>query len=359
MKIRSGGTMMFGAVIIAVSVIISVMVFTDTFQIGNNNNHHQDKIRVAYFPNVGHLIPIVGIEKGIFEKHMPNVQIETRLFDSGPQVIESFFANSIDIAYVGPGPAITGFLNSENNTRLKILSGAASGGASFLVHPDSLEDDFSFDGKKIAAPQIGNTQDVSLRNYLSENNLRSAEKGGTVIVYSIANPDIYTLFLKGDVDGAWVAEPWATILEKELGGTRLFYEEELWPNNEFASVLLVANTNYVEKNPEIIRLWLQAHNDTIRWINAKNNSSDTGQIFNDFMADAFGRGLNQNVVDISLTNIEITSDPIPESIHLFAQRANDLGYLGRNGYNLSGIFYNMDLISNLEEEEEKEDNDTN
>ena len=190
------------------------------------------------------------MEKGFFETSMENTtKIETRVFDSGPQAIESLFANSIDLAYVGPGPAINGFLNSENHN-VKILAGAASGGASFIVHPESeINSASDFDGKKIAAPQIGNTQDVSLRHYLSEHGLKTADKGGSVIVYNIPNPDIYTLFVKGDIDGAWVAEPWATILETELNGIRLFHEEELWPNHEFASVLLIANADYVEKNP--------------------------------------------------------------------------------------------------------------
>jgi NitT/TauT family transport system substrate-binding protein len=281
------------------------------------------------------------------EKINPNVEIQSRIFDSGPQVIESLFANSVDIAYVGPGPAINGFLNSENNN-VRILSGAASGGASFIVHPNS-EINFASDfaGKKIAAPQIGNTQDVSLRNYLSENNLKTAEKGGSVIVYNIANPDIYTLFVKGDIDGAWVAEPWATILETELGGHRLFVEDDLWPDKQFASVLLIANIDYVEKNPEIISNFLLSHHETVKWIN--DNPVETRNIFNSFLKSHLGQSLSDDVVDISLSHIEITSDPIPDSVYSFAEQANILGYLGRNGYDLSEIFYTIDSNSNFVE----------
>ncbi|MGH1569243.1 MAG: ABC transporter substrate-binding protein, partial [Nitrosopumilus sp.] len=209
--------------------------------LSSNASSGENKLRIAYFPNIGHSIPIVGMEKEFFQTSVGNSTfIETRVFDSGPQAIESLFANSVDLAYVGPGPAINGFLNSENHN-VKILAGAASGGASFIVHPESeINSASDFAGKKIAAPQIGNTQDVSLRHYLSENGLKSAEKGGSVVIYNIPNPDIYTLFVKGDIDGAWVAEPWATILETELNGNRLFHEEELWPNQEFASVLLIA-----------------------------------------------------------------------------------------------------------------------
>ncbi|MCH6585911.1 MAG: ABC transporter substrate-binding protein [Thaumarchaeota archaeon] len=328
---------------IAGIVLLSVLGITLS-----SDTSHENKIRIAYFPNIGHAIPIVGIEKGFFEKSIGNqTKIETRVFDSGPQAIEALFANSIDVAYVGPGPAINGFLNSENHN-VKILAGAASGGASFIVHPNSEINSVSdFAGKKIAAPQIGNTQDVSLRHYLSENGLKPAEKGGSVIVYNISNPDIYILFVKGEIDGAWVAEPWATILETELGGKRLFHEEELWPDNEFASVLLIGNVDYIEKNPTIISNFLNSHHDTVIWIN--QHPIETRNVFNDFLNSHLGQSLSDDVVDIALSNLVITADPLPNSIFSFAERADALGYLGRNGYDLSEIFYYFDTNSIVEE----------
>lgn len=321
-------------------ILISVLIVSVT----SNDESNENKIRIAYFPNIGHAIPIVGMENGFFQNSLGDqVKIETRVFDSGPQAIESLFGNSIDLAYVGPGPAINGFLNSENHN-VKILAGAASGGASFIVHPDS-EINFASDfaGKKIAAPQIGNTQDVSLRHYLSENGLRTAEKGGSVIVYNIPNPDIYTLFVKGDIDGAWIPEPWATILVTELNGKRLFHEEDLWPNQEFASVLLIANADFVEKNPESIIDLLKSHHETATWIN--QNPIETRIIFNNFLNSHLGQSLSDDIVDVALSNIVITADPLPDSVYSFAEKANALGYLGRNGYDLSGIFYYFDTNS--------------
>ncbi len=313
-------------------VLLSVLVIALS-----NDTTHENKIRIGYFPNVGHAVPIVGMWNGFFQNSLGELKIETRVFDSGPQAIEALFANSIDVAYVGPGPAINGFLNSENHN-IKILAGAASGGASFIVHPNSeINSASDFAGKKIAAPQIGNTQDVSLRYYLSENGLKPAEKGGSVIVYNISNPDIYTLFVKGDIDGAWVPEPWATILETELGGKRLFHEEELWPNNEFASVLLIGNVNYIEKNPTVISNFLNSHLETTIWIT--EHPVETRIVFNDFLNSYLGQSLSDDVVDIALSNILITADPKPDSVLTFAERADALGYLGRNGYDLSGIFY--------------------
>lgn len=335
MKIRSA---------ISAGIAAIVVFFVLGVVLSSNDTSYENKLRIAYFPNIGHVIPIVGMEKGFFEEHLGNdVKIETKVFDSGPQAIEALFANSVDVAYVGPGPAINGFLNSENNN-IKILAGAASGGASFIVHPDSeINSASDFAGKKIAAPQIGNTQDVSLRYFLAENQLKPAEKGGSVVIYNIPNPDIYTLFVKGDIDGAWVAEPWATILETELDGKRLFHEEELWPDKEFASVLLIGNTDYIDKNSAVWADFIRAHYETVTWI--QTNPTDTRIVFNDFLDSYLGQSLSDDVVDVALSNIMITADPKPNSILSFAEKADALGYLGRNGYDLSGIFYSFDTNS--------------
>ncbi len=333
MKIRS-------AVIAGISSIVIIGIALAF--LGADKSTHENKIRVAFFPNIGHAVPIVGYENGIFAEGLGNkTMIETKIFDSGPQVIESIFARSIDVAYVGPGPAINGFLKSEHE--MIILSGAASGGASFVVHPNSeINSVADFAGKKIAAPQIGNTQDVSLRNYLSENNLAPLEKGGSVVIYNIPNPDIYTLFVKGEIDAAWVPEPWATIFVQELDGKRLFYEEDIWPNKQFASVLLIGRTDYIEKNPEVIKNWIESHDKTVNWINTNPNKSEL--IFNDFMEKTLGAPLPELIVRESLSNLEITSDPVPESIAIFAQQADSLGYLGRHGYDLQGIFYDTSIM---------------
>jgi len=325
--------------VIAIAVIATIG--------GGLDQSSQSKIRVAFFPSIGHAVPIVGIENGIFEKGIgEQIQIETKLFDSGPQVIESIFASSIDVAYVGPGPVINGFLKSHGKD-IRILAGAASGGASFIVQPDSgLDSIENFDGKRIASPQISNSQDVSLRYYLASNDLRPVEKGGTVFVLNISNPDIYTLFAKGDIDGAWVPEPWATMLVQDLDGVRLFNEEKLWPNEEFASVLLIARTDYLDNNHQLVQNWLKSHKETVAWINSNPDKSKS--MFSDFLLGYMGKSLPPEIIDESFSNLTITDDPIKNSVFTFAERADSLGYLGRSGYNLDGIFYNVDLKADLE-----------
>ncbi len=338
MKMRSIVLAGIGVIFLAIAVGIASDLTKDSSEI---------HLRVAFFPNIGHAIPIVGMERGTFEGNLGNAtSVEPKLFDSGPQVIEAMFAKSIDLAYVGPGPAINGFLKSENHD-IVILSGAASGGASFIVHPNSqinsVED---FEGKRIASPQIGNTQDVSLRNYLSENGLKPYDKGGSVIVLNIPNPDIYTLFTKGEIDAAWVPEPWATILVEELDGKRLFFEEELWPENKFASVLLIGRQEYVEANSEVVEKWLESHKQTATWIN--NNPKETRIAFNEFMQETMGQTLSDIVVDGALVNLEITTNPVEDSIYTFAKRADSLGYLGRGEYSLDGIFFDLPSNESLE-----------
>ena len=317
-------------------VVIGVIVLVGTTQ--SSFDDSEKKIRIAFFPSIIHAVPIVGMETQTFSENLDtDLDIQVKIFDSGPQVIESIFSNSVDLAYVGPGPVINGYLKSDGKD-LKILASAANGGASFVIQKNSgLESIENYSGKRIAAPQISNTQDVSLRHYLAENGLISAEKGGDVFVLNISNPDIYTLFAKGDIDGAWVPEPWATMLVEELDGIRLFDENEFWPENKFSSVLLIGRADYIEKNPEIIKKWIDANEKTVKWIN--DNPTESKKLYNEFLKDYMGKTLPEKIVEESFSNIVITSEPVEKSIHIFAERADSLGYLGRDGYTLDEIFY--------------------
>jgi len=331
-------------VTIVSTVAVAVAVAMIAFGTSASNSSPENTVRVAFFPNLGHSIAIVGTEKGIFAEKLGNqTVIEIRLFDSGPQVIESIFANEIDLAYVGPGPAINGFVKSDGKA-LKILAGAASGGVSLVIHPNSkIESVADFPGKRIAAPQIGNTQDISLRNYLYQNNLKPAEKGGSIYVINVVNPDIFTLFSKGELDAAWVPEPWASRLVQQLGGIRLFQEKDLWPDQKFSSAVLIVRSEFLEKHPDIVQKWVEAHMQTSNWIN--EHPTATKLIFNDFLKKKTGKTFPSEILNEAFSNLQITSDPIESSINTFAERANALGYLGREGYTLEGIFYAEPLNS--------------
>jgi NitT/TauT family transport system substrate-binding protein len=320
------------AAIAAAAIILSAIALA-----GTAKSSDQNKIRVAFFPNIAHAVPIVGIENGEFAKELGDVPIQNIIVDSGPQAIEALFANSVDIAYVGPSPFINGYVKSGQG--IVILAGAANNGASLVIQKDSeIAEIPDLAGKKIAAPSIGNTQDVSLRHYLSEYDLKPAERGGNVIIYNTANSETFTLFAKGDIDAAWVPEPTATILVEQLGGKRLLNEEDLWPNKQFPSVLLIGRTDFIEKHPDWIKGWLAAHKNTINWIN--QNPEKTEVVFVDFYKKHTGKTLPENIVHGSFSHIMFTSEPDEVAMMTFAARAYELGYLGRSGYNIDNIFYN-------------------
>ena len=190
----------------------------------------QTTIRVGAFPNITHAQAMVGKANGFFDKAMgPQVKVQWTSFNAGPAAIEALFGGAIDMTYVGPNPAINGYVRS-NGEAVRVVAGAASGGASLIVRNDSgIQKPEDFHGKRVASPQFGNTQDVALRNWLKSHGMKTNDKGGDVQIIPMANPDQLTLFLKKDLDAAWAPEPWATRLIHD-GNGRLFVDERtLWP----------------------------------------------------------------------------------------------------------------------------------
>ena len=173
-------------------------------------------IRVGAFPNITHPQAMIGKANGWFEKAMgPNVKIEWKTFNAGPSAIEALFAGAIDMTYIGPNPTISGYVRSQGEA-LRVVAGAACGGASLIVRNDAgINKPEDFHGKRVASPQLGNTQDVALRAWLQTHGMKPVNKGGDVQVLPMANPDQLTLFVKKQLDAAWAPEPWATRLIRE------------------------------------------------------------------------------------------------------------------------------------------------
>ncbi|MFI5406305.1 MAG: ABC transporter substrate-binding protein, partial [Nitrososphaerales archaeon] len=193
-------------------------------------------------------------------------------------------------------------------------------------------------GKKFASPQLGNTQDVALRKYLIDNGFNTIENGGNVTVLPIANADILTAFLKKEIDGAWVPEPWATRLVQEAGGKVLVDEKSLWPDGKFVTANLIVRTDYLEKNPEIIKKLLEAHVDETLKIN--NDTAAAAKEFNTQLKKLTGQEISENVLDKAFSNLELTYDPLKLTLFKSANDAYDLGFIekGKDRPNLSGIY---------------------
>ncbi len=304
-------------------------------------------LRVGYFPNITHATALIGLSRGIFQEALgPDVKIEQKVFNAGPPVIEALFAGAIDISYIGPGPAVTGYVRSDGEA-VRIVAGAASGGAFFVVRKDSgIHSAKDLAGKKIATPQIGNTQDIALRSYLLHNGLKPTEVGGSVQVTPVNNPDILTLFQKKEIDGAWAPEPWATRLVREADGRIFIDERDLWPQGRFATTVVIVRTKFLQENPELVKRFLIGHVKSTEWTNGHQEESQT--IFNQELTRIQTQGLPLEVVQQAWSSLEFSTDILEQSITGPAQQAFELGFLGTKPLNLKNLIDSKPLQDALQ-----------
>jgi len=301
-------------------------------------------MRVGYFPNITHSQALIGMARGDFQRALGDeVTIEATQFNAGPSVIEAMFAGELDLSYIGPNPAINGYVTSGGEA-LRIVAGATSGGASLIVRPDAgIGGPEDLDGKRIATPQLGNTQDVALRAYLADHGLLPREQGGTVQVLPTKNPEILDLFRLGEIDGAWVPEPWATRLIVEGGGELLLDERDLWPNGDFTTAMVIVSAPFLEQHPDLVKAWLAAHVDATQWI--ADNPEEAKQLVNEEIAKITSQPLPAEVLDSAWSRMRITYDPISSSLVESARAAYQAGFL-ESEPDLTGI-YRLDLINQV------------
>jgi len=283
------------------------------------------EVRVGYFPNITHSQALIGLARGDFAAALgPGYTLTPTQFNAGPSVIEALFAGQIDLAYIGPNPAVNGFVRSQGEA-LRVVAGATSGGASLVARAGSPLAASEFEGAKIASPQLGNTQDVALRAYLFEHGLKPAEKGGTVAVLPVENPQILDLMRLGQIDGAWVPEPWASRLIVEGGGALLIDERELWPGGQFSTAVVIVSTRFLQAHPQAVRAWLSAHVAITLW--EREHPSEATAIVNREIERLTGKALPPEVLNQAWSRLEPTYDPLYSSILGSAQHAYEVGYL--------------------------------
>src|SRR5467141_906585 len=303
------------------------------------------RVRVGAFPNLTHPQAMVGKANGSFAKAMgPNVTIDWKTFNAGPSAIEALFAGAIDMTYIGPNPTISGYVRS-NGEALPVIAGASSGGASLIVRNDSgIQKAADFHGKKVASPQLGNTQDVALRAWMKANGLKSTDKGGDVQVIPLANPDQLTLFLKKELDAAWAPEPWATRLIRE-GNGRLFLDERtLWPNGQFVCANLIVSSKFLREHPDLVKNWLRAHVELTDWIN--DHLPQAKNILNQQIQRETSKALSASVLDEAFGRLQVTYDPLRGSLMNAGKSAFDAGFLGRQMPDLSSL-YDLSLLNQV------------
>ena len=297
-------------------------------------------LHLGYFANVTHAVPLVGLNNGIFTQELGrDVTIDQKTFNAGPDVITAVFAGELDASYIGQSPAVNGYVQSDGND-VRIVSGAASGGASLVVKPEITEP-AQLSGKRIASPQLGNTQDIALRNWLKQNGVPAEENGGDVSVIPTANADALTAFKNGDLEGAWAPEPWATRLVQEGGGHILVDEKMLWPNGQFATTVLIVRTEFLNDHPDVVQNLVSANVKTVEWI--KKRGEEAKVLVNQQIEAITSKALPKAVIDTAFPNVEFTYDPIQSSVETAAKQAYDLGLLRENP-DLADLF-SLDILN--------------
>jgi len=291
-------------------------------------------LRLGYFANVTHAAAVIGVDDGTFQQELGDTKLETSVFNAGPSAIEALNAGAIDATFIGPSPAINAYAKS-NGEALRVVAGATANGASLVVRPDitSVAD---LKGTSIATPQLGGTQDVALRWYLLENDLKVQTTGGDdVDVVNQENAQTLDLFKAGEVDGGWLPEPWASRLVIEAGAEELVDETTLWPDGDFPTTILIVAKPYLDAHPDVVEKLVRGEVAVLDAIEKDPAAAQTE--LNDAIGKLTGKKLGDGVIARAFGNIKPTVDPIAGAWETQGEHAVDAGLL-TEAPDLNGIF---------------------
>ncbi|WP_405800737.1 aliphatic sulfonate ABC transporter substrate-binding protein [Streptomyces halstedii] len=293
-----------------------------------------DSVKIGYFPNLTHATALVGIQEGLIAKELGGTSVKPSTFNAGPSEIEALNGGSIDIGFIGPSPSINGYTKSKGQS-LRIIGGSASGGVKLVVDPDKIKTLDDLKGKKIATPQLGNTQDVAFLNWISEKGWKvdaQSGKGDVSVVRSDnkVTPDAYK---SGSLDGAWVPEPTASKLVAE-GGEVLLDESTLWPDDQFVITNIIVSQKFLDAHPDVVEAVLRGTVNTNKWINANPEKAKASA--NTALEKLSGRALPAEILDPAWESIKITDDPLAATLDAQAQHAVKAGLLDEP--DLKGIY---------------------
>ena len=333
-------------VVVVVGLLAPSIFFTSQAQAATIKDTKATKVRVGFFANVTHSPALVGQELGFFSKYLTkdNTTVEFVAFNAGPAAIEAMKAGAIDVAYIGANPAINGY-SSTKGALLRIIAGSTSGGAELVVKPtiNSFKD---LVGKKVASPQLGNTQDVALRSWLKSNGISTTiTGGGDVTVIPTENSQSLALFQRGDIDGAWLPEPWSTRLVLEAGAKVLVDEKSLWPKGQFVTTHIIANTAFLNKYPGTIKLIINAHLDSLNYIT--KSPVEAQDAVQKQIEKWTGKRLSDAVMTRAWKNLKFTYDPIASSLEKSADDAVEVGVLTTLGSRGINGIYDVRILNSI------------
>jgi NitT/TauT family transport system substrate-binding protein len=292
------------------------------------------EVRLGYFPNITQATALVGVARGTYSQELGSgARLSTSTFNAGPAAVEAIFSGALDLAYVGPNPAINAYAQSHGSA-IRVISGASSGGASLVVRP-AINSVGDLRGRKVASPQLGGTQDVALRYWLAQQGLKTtASGGGDVSILPQDNAQTLQTFRGGEIDGAWVPEPWATRLVNEGGGKVLVDERTLWPGGRFVTAQLVVRTAFLREHPEQVKAVLRAQVKTTDYL--KSNPAESQRAANDQIKKVTGRALTPALIAAAWGQLEFTDDPVAASLFEDVKHAEKVGLL--KSADVSGLY---------------------
>jgi NitT/TauT family transport system substrate-binding protein len=311
-----------------------------------------DEVKIGYFPNLTHATALVGVQEGLFQKELGGTTIKTSTFDAGPSEIEALNAGSIDIGWIGPSPAINGYTKSDGKS-LRIIGGSASGGVKLVVNPKKIRSLKDVKGKKIATPQLGNTQDVAFLNWIADQGWKVDPQSGRgdVSVVRTDNKITPDAYRSGAIDGAWVPEPTASKLVAE-GAKVLLDESTLWPDRKFVITNIIVSQKFLKEHPDVVEAVLRGSVKTNEWINTNPDKAKASA--NAALKELSGKALPADVIDPAWKSITFLDDPLASTLDTEAEHAVKAGLLQKP--DLKGI-YDLTLLDKVLKAEGKNEVD--
>lgn len=291
---------------------------------GCGSKGEDQEVSVGYFNNVTHPQALyMKSQKTLEESLGTEKKVKWTAFNAGPAEVEALFSGDIDIGYIGPVPAVSA--NVKSNGDVVILSGSSTGGAILVKRPDAdIETVDDLDGKKVAIPQIGNTQHLSLLKLLSENGLKPVSEGGTVTVSAVANADVANMMERGDIDAALVPEPWGATLLKD-GAELLLDYDEFYMEGNYNVAVVVVRKEFMEENPQVVEKFLKAHEAASKAVN--EDKENALSIINQELKNATGKALGEDIIAESFERIGVSTELNQESVLDFAQISKDQDFI--------------------------------
>jgi len=319
----------------AVGVLAAVAIAT-TFLPGPHElqaqaavNGPATDLKIGYFANLTHAPALIAESQGILQDHLEEdgTKVESQIFNAGPAAVEALNSGAIDAAFLGPNPALNSYLSSHGES-LNVVSGVAYGGASLVVNKKITKPE-DLAGSNLASPQFGGTQDVALRSYLKSLDLKQ-----DATVTPSSNGTVAQLFGRGEIEGAWLPEPYASLLVEKNGGHRLVNEAELWPEGKFPTTVLVVSKDFIASHPQTVQKLVDANTEAIDWLNQADEKQKLAAV-QKALIEANGSSFDETVIAEALKQVHFSHDPLSETYQSLVDHAQAVG-VGTGG-NADGL----------------------